>query len=495
MIIRLLKSPSPTKLALVSQLLLNFMVATAVLLIFSHSAKISWLQSVTDFTIDKMMSWQSGLELRLASGRQMQPLALIEIDDRTYRQWGSPLITPRAAIRSLIEQSKRGGANVIVVNIDLTRLSDGCFHEPGHPPICSPQQLQTDIALGLYLQQLNEEFSEPNKYDTPIILLNRTYRQPLDKDGYLKTDAFWEQPDSFLDGYLKTEQNVFWGGSFLQPDNDQRQRRWPLVALVCEDQHLAAVPSLPLLAAMAQLYSCKDSTRQAAYLIRDFKRRLNAWAHALPCDPQLGLTIPQLCQTTACPNLTVTLPVKAGVSDKTHYLDLTTGNDKERIIYRLTPVNQLTLPYPRLIDRYRALTVLEQGINVAQQIVLINNTHEDRRDSYLIPRHHQTVAGSYVIANAIDTLLRFGQFQPPSLLYKIGLLTGMVILLTLTFSYYKFIIAFIFNLLLIGMLFWIASRLVHYDIEVEIACGSILIIQLAQVSYLVIAGKTSKIRL
>jgi hypothetical protein len=492
MITPLLKQPPPTKKSLIIKLLLNFMLAIAILLTLSYSTKLSWLQSVKDFAYDKKMDWQSNLEPRLADGRKMQPLALIEIDDSTYRQWGSPIITPRSAIRSLIEQAKHGGANVIVVDIDLTWLSDGCFHEPEHSPICSPQQLNADIALGLYLQQLNEEFFKPDQYDTPIILLKRNYRQPLNKDGYLETNAFEEKPYSFLDGYLKTEQNVFWSASFLQPDNDQVQRRWPLVALACEDHHLAAVPSLPLLAAMAQLYSCKDSTRQAAYLIRDLKRRLNEWAHTLPCEPQLGLTIPQLCQTIACPDLTVTLPAKAGVSDKVHRIDLAKGSATERIIYRLMPTNQLTSIQPRLIDRYRALTVLERNISVDQQIVLIGNTHEENRDNYVIPLHHQVLTGSYVIANAIDTLMRFGQFQPSSLLYKISLLMGMIILLTLTFGYYKFIIAFIFNILFIVILVWIESRLVHYDIGVEITCGSILAIQLAQVYYLkVITAKTS----
>jgi hypothetical protein len=491
MITPLLKQPPPTKKILIIKLLLNFILAIAILLTLSYSAKLSWLQSVKNFASDKKMAWQSNLEPRLADGRKMQPLALIEIDDLTYRQWGSPIITPRAAIRSLIEQAKQGGANVIVVNIDLTRLSDGCFHEPEHSPICSPQQLNTDIALGLYLQQLNEEFFDPNQYDTPIVLLNRTYRQPLDKNGYLKTDAFWEKPYSFLEGYLKVEQNVFWSASFLQPDNDKVQRHWPLVALACEDHHLTAVPSLPLLAAMAQLYSCKDSTRQAAYLIRDLKRRLNEWAHTLPCEPQLGLTIPQLCQTTACPDLTITLPAKAGVSDQVHRIDLATGNDSERIIYRLTPVNQLTSIQSRLIDRYRALTVLEKGINVDQQIVLIGNTYEASRDNYFIPLPYQ-MPGSYVIANAIDTLLRFGQFQTLSLLYKISLLMVMIIILTLTFSYYKFIIAFILNILLIEIFFLIASRLLHYDLDVEITCWSMLAIQLVPIFYLkVITAKPS----
>lgn len=232
---------------------------------------------------------------------------------------------------------------------------------------------------------------------------------------------------------------------------------------------------------MAQLYSCQDSTRQAAYLIRDLKQRLDKWAHALPCEPQRGSTIPQLCQIIACPNLTVMLPTKAGVSDKVHPIDLAKGSAKERIIYYFAPTHHLTSTQPRLIDSYRALTVLEKGITVDQQIVLIGNTHEESQANYSIPLRYQAVASSYVIANAIDTLLRFGQFQLLSLLYKISLLSGMVILLTLTLNYYRFPIALILTIFYIGIFFWIEGQLAHDDIAVDIACWSILIVQFAPI--------------
>lgn len=112
MITYLLTQPLPSKKSLVIQLLLNFIIATVVLLALPHAENIFWFQRFKDSVLDQRMSWQIGIEPRLADGRKMQPLAFIEIDDRTYRQWDSPLITPREQLRSLIEQAKRGGANV-----------------------------------------------------------------------------------------------------------------------------------------------------------------------------------------------------------------------------------------------------------------------------------------------------------------------------------------------------------------------------------------------
>ncbi|TGO02562.1 hypothetical protein PN36_23110 [Candidatus Thiomargarita nelsonii] len=331
-------------------------------------------------------------------------MALFEIDEQTYRQWGSPILTPRDKLKSLIEKAEQGGANVVVVDIDLTWLSDGCFHVPGETPACSPVNFNSDVALGLYLQKLNEEFYEADKYDTPIILLRRTYRLPLDENGGLNTQAFLEKPYSFLEAYVKKEKNVFWTSTF--------EDGWQLAGLVCEDDHLSVVPSMPLLAAIAQVYSCEDSTRKAAYLIQEFKARLNAWAQSLPCDFKQGTTIAQICQKMDCPDLSISL-------SETHTIDLAQGTEK--IV--------LTPPDSHLIENYRANKLLTA--NVDKQIVLIGVTHDiqtKKRDNV------------YLVANAVDTLLRFGQLNPPA--YKTFIL--LVIMLTLIFAYYSLIKALIF---------------------------------------------------
>lgn len=40
----------------------------------------------------------------------MQNMVLFEIDDKTYRQWGSPIIMPRQQLKSLIEKAEHGRA-------------------------------------------------------------------------------------------------------------------------------------------------------------------------------------------------------------------------------------------------------------------------------------------------------------------------------------------------------------------------------------------------
>ncbi|OAD21537.1 hypothetical protein THIOM_002690, partial [Candidatus Thiomargarita nelsonii] len=236
-------------------------------------------------------------------------------------------------------------------------------------------------------------------------LMALTYRQPLDENGRLNTQAFLEKPYSFLEAYIKKEKNVFWTSTFFIEEG----QRWQLASLVCEDEHLSVVPSMPLLAAIAQLHSCEDSTRKAAYMIQEFKARLNAWAQSLPCDIKQGTTIPQICQKMDCPDLTINLPNKKGVCNEAHTIDLAQGRDTEKIVF--------TPPDSHLIDKYRANKLLTA--NVDKQIVLIGVTHQTKK-----------VDNVYLVANAVDTLLRFGQLKPPA--YKTFII--LVIILTLIFA-------------------------------------------------------------
>ncbi|MEN8219800.1 MAG: hypothetical protein ABFS56_26320 [Pseudomonadota bacterium] len=57
-----------------------------------------------DQVLDQVMSWHSDFVPVLANNREMQRMALFDIDKKTFREWGSPVLTPRdkqAALMSL----------------------------------------------------------------------------------------------------------------------------------------------------------------------------------------------------------------------------------------------------------------------------------------------------------------------------------------------------------------------------------------------------------
>ena len=449
------------------KLVINFLVATLVVLGLHYFEDSLLFKEAKDIALDWIMYFYSDYD---TGGQRM---ALFEIDDLIYREWGSPATTPRAELNTLIEKAKQGGASVIAVDIALTRLSDGCFHEPGKTPVCLPVSSDTDEELGLYLQQLNEVGQD--KFDAPIVLLIRTYRKPLDESGEVKTEAFLEKPYSFLEAYLKEQKNVFWTSTFFAVDEDRVRRRWQLASLVCEKDQLTVVPSMQLLAAMAR---CEKNTRQAADTIRAFKHRLNTWANTLSCDTSNGTTIPKICQNIDCPDLTVTLPNQSGACDQMHTIDLAGERETERVVYRFAPADNPIDNQLSLIDKHRAQQILssKEAEDVDRQIVFIGVTHQNSGDFHPVPIRFQEVAGVYIVANAVDTLLRFGQFQPQKVTHKIALSIVLVVLLTLIFSVYELITAYMFSSFVVGVVLFGASyQALHHGLWIDMALAMMAI--------------------
>jgi len=358
-------------------------------------------------------------------------LTLIDIDESSYRQWGSPLITPRDKLKQLIAAAVKGGADVISIDIALSHLSNGCLMSSS--AACPSVNLQADAELGLYLKSLNERaFDDRKADDLPIIILRRLYRQPLNTKGQIDTQAFWQQQPSFFDHYLPTEKNVFWGGRFPTSTH-----QWSLAALVCQQDHLTVALSLPLLTAMAQRYTCADSTRNAAYQLRAFKRRLNHWAAQFTCDPAQGTTIVEHCQQHACPDLTLTVPAKTGSCDHSETLDLAQEHAHK------------TFAYPARIQKISAPNVLTTSIDVRQHIVMIGQTYPASGDFYSIPLASTLIAGSDLSIHAVDSVLCNHALHPT---FKLLLTLGFVWILTLVLQLYPLLPAFIISLLMMLLL-------------------------------------------
>jgi CHASE2 domain-containing sensor protein len=355
--------------------LLNLLIAfIAVFMLYLVEDRI-FFKEMKDTMLDWVMYWNSDIE-----AKSTQRMAVIEIDDASYRAWGSPVLTPRDKLKALIEQAVKGDARVIAVDINLSWWSDGYIHKSD-----TPIDSKADLELANYLKTLND-----SEY-VPIIILTRKY--DFNEQNVLVS------PPSFLDQILDEEKNVFWSSTFFQVDDDEYRRRWQLASLVCQNKQVTVVPSMQLLVAMAATSS------QAAQTIRKFKQRLNNWANTLSCD-DINTTISQLCQTQDCPDFTLKLFKKT--------VNLAGGRDTERVVYRFAPdkFQPLTL---RLYDKYSALEVLAkgegEGIDVDNQIVFIGVTHQDSGDIHPIPIRYEYVNGVYLLANAVDTLLRFGQFK------------------------------------------------------------------------------------
>ncbi len=472
--------PYPSKKSFFSQLAINFTIATAVVVILHTAKDLVFFKEIKDFALDTVMYWHSDFEPTLANGENMQRMALITIDDKTYRDWGFPVITPRDKLKALIEKAVQGGANVIAVDIELSWTSEGYIHAPNKLP---PSLSTADQMLADYLHDINARDTAP-----PIILTGM-YRKHLKDNGMIDNHAFFERQPSFLDGVLKAEKNVFWASSFFIVDEDRIWRRWQLAPLVCQQGHLTVVPSLALLTALAELHSVEPNQQNAAQNIRDLKTRLNDWAKQFSCDVE-EKTIAELCRTQkTCPDFTVTLPQKEGINDNSHLINLAAKEANERIVYRFAPSDKPDPKRGTVIDIYSATEVLADEAEFENQIVFIGATHQDSGDRHPIPIRVLTdIDGVYIVANATDTLLRFGQLQPQSPQSQIIESIVLVILMTAIFTVFSVVSAFILSLLLVfALILWTFYELRH-GVDVDVALRSLMIQvfqTLGQMRYLV----------
>ncbi len=455
----------PNKTTLLIRLFSHFLLITICVTSIYALENTAFFKQIKDAAFDYIMFWHSDFAPILVGSQDMQHTVLFDVDEQSYRAWDSPSITPRDKLQALIQTAIDRGAKVIGVDISLSWTSDGYMRENSDSP--------ADRAFAEYLQRLNEN----QAIDAPLIFLTRHYRQPLDN-----IQAFLETPPNFLDAALPVENNVFWTSTFFKMDEDRVIRRWQLAPLVCQGGRLSVVPSMPLLMTLAHLHN--QETRQAAKVIREFKNRWNTWAKQFRCDEYQGQSLADLCQLKDCPNLTVTLPKKANVNDTEHYVDLLEGYETEKVIYRFAPPDKPQTMQMNLFEVKSAEAILsgDLAIDVAGQIVFIGVTHQDNGDYHPIPIRYKDVSGVYILANAVDTLLRFGQFQPQASADKIKWLFVLIIGMTLVFTFLNVFVAFGLSFIILGVLIGWSFYHLHHGMEIDFVL-ELLAIQLIQFLY------------
>lgn len=118
--------------------------------------------------------------------------------------------------------------------------------------------------------------------------------------------------------------------------------------------------------------------------------------------------------------------------------------------------------------------------------MFIGVTHQDNGDYHPIPIRHKDVSGVYILANAVDTLLRFGQFQPQANADKVKWLIVLIIGMTLIFTFLEISIAlglsFVILSVLISVLIGWSFYYLHHGMEIDFML-ELFIIQLIQVIY------------
>ena len=209
---------------------------------FAHHA--GYLDRFEDFGADWVMALHRNVAV--APGKAV-PFVYVDVDERTYRDWGEPLLLPRARLAKLIDRTLEGGPRLLIVDVDFTR-SDGTDDRALEEVLARHGQAgaATPILLARALGPVSAEASECNPLhehgDGHPAQLTSATTEPGPNGCYPRLRR------SFLDPVLARSPNLHWASVWLRTTPDAVARRWSLWQPTCADKggRPVVLPSMPL---------------------------------------------------------------------------------------------------------------------------------------------------------------------------------------------------------------------------------------------------------
>jgi len=345
------------------------------MLYFSDSL---WLMEAEDASMDWLMQVNQNTILPIHENN-IPPVVMLDVDDKTYYDWGRPLFTPRKPLKNMIEVAVEAKARLIIVDLDVSQRT----HVEGS------QLHLDDQILKDYLKGYIAKCKEKNRDKTacpPIIL-----RRALNTRSSSSVPTLWS---SFLDDVVTHDAAPYvqWASRQFYPAADGVVRRWKLWQLTCaSDNQLEVIPSVELLVMGFVKEECviQDVQNTLHFLLKKYDNS---------CVPQ------QLSETVNFCGWTINRKDRRGINN-------------QRITYRISWANLvldeaknpvLTVlpaqPYtePPLQESTEALT---------DSIVILGKSYSEGYDIYSTSL--KDMPGTLIIVNAIYSLLQPEKIELP----------------------------------------------------------------------------------
>jgi hypothetical protein len=369
-----------------------------------------WGESTLDKFLDRFVSWESRKAMQVQSDVQEAPILFVDIDDETYKEWGEPLITPRDKLAGILQILHEAGAQVIVLDI-LLEGSD-CLSENDEK-----------------LLEVLEKIELDTKNTTKVILPQR-----IGFDGRLKRNLFdvlFDQNHSVGDSRFRALYRA--APSLSATSSDNVVRYWNLYEeFRRQDGKPEIIWGYPivtvLLAVEGSLHGLESFqeklSRNESNHAREFEilRLSNGKTIKLPYD-RAHLYLQRLRF----------LLVPAG-SGKDYSADKNVANEGNLF--------QTVVRY-RELEYYRHL--------FKGKVVIVGNSSPDAGDMHRTPIGE--MAGMYILANSINTILTKEQPSRPPGWVSILIETVVIILAAYVFLYFTSLLAQIIASLLILIVF------------------------------------------
>lgn len=182
----------------------------------TSAGPLDWLG---DFSVDQDLAMRT-VSLGWFDLDHALPIALVDIDERTWRGWNSPAITPRAELVKLLRAVTAAAPAAVVVDIDL---SWGRGPAAGVELGAEPGERE----LGDFLA----------RYAGPTLVLPKRIESSESAMPRLAASPF--------DTVIAGNPHVSWAHASFQTDGDGKVRQWRDWLAVCADAGPLWLPSVP----------------------------------------------------------------------------------------------------------------------------------------------------------------------------------------------------------------------------------------------------------
>lgn len=320
-------------------------------------------------------------------------------------------MTPRSAIKRMLEVALNGGAELILLDIDLSRRSD------------------EDVEFAAYLREVGYANTDPDNEDTqanrlPHILIVRSVMPDVDRTTAEALPLITPSP---FDTLVSDAPLLHWVSAEIGSDIDGMARRAPHWIVACSDNGYRVLPAAHLVASELLASGSYE------HLVSSLQRQL------LPGGKKCrNLSKSQLQQevTLNIAGEPYTLS-RDGIDTRILFQlswDLG-GLAPPRIKHSLPSGEQISVPVLDVISAHALMKSKDAEIpqeDLAGRLVIIGTSHSEGSDYFTSPI--DVMPGGVVLGNAIRSFLDHGLINKPPLWQKIAI----VVLLTFAaFGFFK----------------------------------------------------------
>jgi hypothetical protein len=346
---------------------------------------------------DGLINWQMDKLKGVAGASE---IAWVDVDEKTYRDWGEPLMTRRDKLATLIDFAMQHEPRAVVVDVDFSTPS------------------RSDEALVRVLQK----YSRCPRECSPPILLVRAFDDGVENAYPGQAGRVNVARRSFLDQTLgtspddpwKTAGHVQWGAVTTDHDPDQMVRRWRLWENSCSARGEGVLTPSIVLLAVAQQRRPLSEIREAV------QPHQSACAQISGQAPQSNRSLEN--------ELT-------GIGNPPHSLVLTERGLQRRIVYRIPwdgPNETVRGSMLGAVVPAGSITQDSSAGAVLQDRIVVIGSSWDPLDVHRTPIGE--MPGSLILINEVNSLERGDVLREPGVVGRYALEVALILFVSLVFA-------------------------------------------------------------